>query len=81
MISIVHSAGEIVDSIPLPTPLILAPIFGGENNSVLYVSSGTVPIDFTDNEFEPQRHDPDSGVLFQIEGLGVQGVPAYRLVL
>lgn len=70
-----------IDQIDLPTPLVLAPIFGGPNKDILFVATGTQPIDFDDNQFGEQRQDAESGDLFMVEGLGVEGVPSYRPVV
>lgn len=78
---VAHRTAEIVDEYRMPTPLVLFPMWGGPNNDILFVTTGSMPIHFETNRYSARRRDQTSGSILQIEGLGATGVPAYRPAL
>lgn len=69
----------VIDHVHLPTPYITTPTFGGPNNDILFVTSGTLPVHCATNRVgRPLTRSP-AGDLFMIRGWSKsKGVPSYR---
>lgn len=72
------SIPAVVEEIPLPTPFITSPSFGGPHNDILFVPSAILPVDFITSEIGEPLHEKPAGDLFLIRGLGTVGVPLFR---
>lgn len=60
---------KVLEAVTLPYQEVTSLAFGGPNLDILYVTTGSI---------EDHKNDEHAGLLYQITGLGVQGVPAVR---
>lgn len=70
-----RSKRKIIDRIPVPVRYVTAPVFGGPNLDILFVTSAGLEVDFRTGHVGNQIAPP-AGHLFQIQ-MNVQGIPAY----
>lgn len=77
VIEICPKAKAIVRTIELPTPLVTAPCFGGDNLDTLFVTTANLPLNFFTTESGTPIREPPAGNLFMIHGVG-KGTPSFQ---
>lgn len=70
-----RSNRKIIDTIPVPARYVSAPVFGGPDLNILFVTSAGLEVDFRTGEVGNQLAPP-AGQLYQIQ-MDVQGIPTY----
>lgn len=75
------STGRVLQKVPLPVALVQTLSFGGPHLDILFVTTTSYPFDIMTGGTADDPVTPLNGLLYQIKGLGVRGVPANRLPL
>lgn len=67
--------------IEMPTEMITDCAFGGPTLDILFVTSGSIPLNVTTGGINDTPLTPSGGSLFMVHGLNATGLPGRKLYI
>lgn len=74
-----YSNSTLLSKIEMPTQMITDCTFGGPNLDILFVTTGSIPLNVTSGGTTDMQITPSGGKLLTIKGLNAKGLPGRKV--